>query len=207
MTEPLKLAEILCARLCHDLSGSIGTLTSSLEIIAEGGEDAAEALEIAQEAARGLQARLRYARASWAPAGLELNVTELLEFAASMPQARKLTLHSDDLHGPFGAEMARALLNLLQLAAEALPRGGNIRLSGSERNGVMVTIDGVHAAWPAVLDVALKSEEMAWSSLHDSRSLQSPLTALIALHSGLRLRFLLDGNQALVPPPLLLAHR
>ena len=41
------------------------------------------------------------------------------------------------------------VLNLLLLAAESLPGGGIVALSGSPGKHVLVTIAGPRAAWPA----------------------------------------------------------
>jgi len=207
MTAPLRLAEIISARLCHDLSGSIGTLVTSLEMAADGSADAGEALEIAQQAAHALQGRLRFIRAAWAVDGAELDADAILGYCIALPQARKLSFRLDQLSGTLCPPMSRGLLNLILLGAEALPRGGTLTLAGDAVNGVLMTIDGLHAAWPAEFAALMNDESAAWAALRDSRTLQPPLAALILHQSGLKLRFLMSGANPLVPPPVLLTRR
>ncbi len=205
MTAQLKLAEIISARLCHDMAGPIGTVSASLEMLSDGGPDAAEALEIARDAAKAMLSRLRFVRAAWAVDGAELDAQSIRGYCVDVPQARKISFQMDHLQGSLGAPMSRGVLNVALLAIESLPRGGNISLSGSENDGVVVAIDGNHAAWPNGFAALVADAESAWPALHDSRTLQAPLTVLIAQQSGLKLQFLMAGPNGAVPPPLRLA--
>jgi histidine phosphotransferase ChpT len=206
MTARLKLAELISARLCHDLAGSLGTLTASLEIVAEGGADAAEALEIAQDSAKGMNARLRFVRAAWAVDGATHDGAALLDYCAPLPQARKVSFDFAQLVGSFSVSMSRGLLNLLLLGIESLPRGGAITLAGDQVSGAVMSIKGAHAAWPDGFAALLCETESAWTGLRDSRTLQAPLTALILGQCGLRLRFLMAGGDPGSPPPVLLVQ-
>ncbi|HST75105.1 MAG TPA: hypothetical protein VLJ20_07015, partial [Acetobacteraceae bacterium] len=56
------------------------------------------------------------------------------------------------------------------------------------------------------LATCLADEQAAWQAITSARSLQAPLTALIARRSGLRVSLLMPvGSPAGTPPPLLLA--
>ena len=59
----------------------------------------------------------------------------------------------------------RLVLNILLLAAESLPGGGLIALSGSPASDVLVTIDGPRAAWPPGFAACLTDETAAWEAL------------------------------------------
>ncbi|MBC9179916.1 hypothetical protein, partial [Pseudoroseomonas ludipueritiae] len=56
----LSLAQDLCARLCHDLVGPLGTVAGAVEMV---GDDP-EAAELAREAALSLRGRLQLWRAA-----------------------------------------------------------------------------------------------------------------------------------------------
>ena len=87
------------------------------------------------------------------------------------------------------------MLNLLLLAAESLPGGGIVALSGSPADSIVVTISGPRAAWPAGLGAWLTDEAAAWEAmLADPRRLQAPLTALLARGHGLRLSMLMPAG-------------
>ena len=63
-SEALRLAELLCARLCHDLSGPLGALIGIIEIAREEQPDS-ETLALAEETAVELGQRLKLLRAAW----------------------------------------------------------------------------------------------------------------------------------------------
>ncbi len=140
----VRLALTLAARVCHDLAGTAGALQAAIDMAAEGQEP--DALPLAQDCARELTARLRLLRAAFGDAGAE---EDLAGLAAGLPGAERLTI---DVSGAAGLDGARGRLaaNLLLLAAQALPRGGSIRLS-AEPHSMALEVAGPRAAWPAAL--------------------------------------------------------
>ena len=60
-----RLAELLCARLCHDLAGAVGAVSAGAELLAEEGTAspmAAEAVSLLADSAASMAARLRFLR-------------------------------------------------------------------------------------------------------------------------------------------------
>jgi histidine phosphotransferase ChpT len=207
MIGSLSLAELLCSRLCHDLSGLLGSLIGVLEIAREEQAES-ETLAVAEDAAVELTQRLKLLRAAWGKDSEPADLAELRTFADSLFASRRLRL---DLLGmaegtTFTPGAGRLLLNVLLLAAESLPGGGTVALSGSPTNAVLVTIAGPRAAWPAGFRAYLTDEADTWKDAITARHLQAPLTALIARSHGIRLSMLMSvsaGSDAL--PPLLLS--
>jgi histidine phosphotransferase ChpT len=207
MIGSLHLAELLCSRLCHDLSGLLGSLVGVLEIAREEQAES-ETLAVAEDTAVELTQRLRLLRAAWGKDSEPANVTQLLTFADGLFATRQVRL---DVFGmepdaAFTPGAGRLLLNILLLAAESLPGGGIVALSGSPATNVVVTIAGPRAAWPAGLGACLTDETAAWVTGITARHLQAPMTALIAREHGIRLSMLMPvgaGNDASVPPLLL----
>jgi histidine phosphotransferase ChpT len=140
----LALAATLCARVCHDLAGTIGALAGALTVATESGD--AEALALAADCARDLAARLRLLRAAW---GGEGDAPDPATLVAGLPGAERLRVDLSGLaaHGPAARRVAA---NLLLLAAESLPRGGAIALSGHDA-ALSLEIAGPRAAWPEAL--------------------------------------------------------
>ncbi len=200
--DPLRLAELLCARIAHDLGGMIGTLAGALELTNDPAV-AAEALALAQQAAVELRQRLELLRASWGPGGAPLTVPALRTLAQCLPQSRhctiQLAVEPDD--AAFSSPFARVLLNLLLLAADSLNGTGTVTLAGTGTD-LVVAIAGPRAAWPAGLAASLANEAAAWAALNDPRTLQMPLTVLLARTLGLRLSVLLSAGPAGPAPPL-----
>ena len=190
--QALRLAELLCGRLCHDLSGLLGTLAGTLELAAADPDTAVEALQLSSETAATLTRRLRLLRTLWGEDGDALDVAGLRRIAEDLPGAHRAKLDFTGLiaDAAIPAAAARLLLNVLLLALEGLPRGGKIIVRGSVTGEMSVTLDGARAAWPGGLAANLAAAEVQWDTLAGPRALQAPLTVLIAKVAGLRLRLL-----------------
>lgn len=140
------LAELLCARLCHDLAGTLGAVTAGAELLSEEGVAspmAVEALDLMASSAASLTVRLQFLRLALGPAN-----------QAAATQARALA-HAYYLKGfpqgdwrldwpPDGAlmgsgEEVKLMLNLICVAQECLPRGGTIRVSPEAEDWITAT--------------------------------------------------------------------
>jgi histidine phosphotransferase ChpT len=205
----LDLVALVCARLCHDLSGLLGSLTVTLEMASEAGEmaseagemaaapgEAGEALSIANDAASALVGRLRLLRAAWAGEPEPLDLSALTALAGGLATGR---INIDVSRLPkttvFPPPMGRLVVNLLLLAVESLPSGGALHLAGGATD-VTLRLDGPHAAWPAGLIGMLADPTSGRAALEDPRTMQGPLTALLAHHHNLRLTPLLATGAA-----------
>jgi len=208
MQDPLLLAELLCARICHDVSGPLSSVLAGVEVAAEEAGAASEPLAVALEAGEALRRRLGWMRAAWAGEAGALSVTEFRRLAEAVASGRRLTLDFSKLDPDraFAPPAARLALNVLLLAFEALGSRGRIAMAGSAGAEVAVTLEGPRAAWPEELATYLADERAAWQALTGARTLQAPLTALLARRCGLRLSFLLPaGGAPGSPAPLLMS--
>jgi histidine phosphotransferase ChpT len=211
MSEILRLAELLCARLCHDLAGPLGALIGVLEIAREEEPDS-DSVAVAELTAVELGQRLKLLRAAWGQdaEGLDLETLQSLTtglVAGSRPV--RLDLSGLAPGTTFPPPQARLVLNVVLLAAESLPGGGLIALAGSSDSYLLVTISGPRAAWPTGFAACLLGDTVALRDEFDNpRHIQAPLTALLARKLGCQLSILMPsgaedaGNQA---PPLLLS--
>lgn len=206
----LRMAELLCVRLCHDLSGPLGALVGVLDMAREEHPDS-ETLALAEETAEELAQRLKLLRAAWGPEGEELNIGRLKEFSEGLSSSRRVQV---DLGGlppsrVFSPQAGRVVLNLLLMAADSLPGGGIVAMSEAPSAGVLVTISGPRAAWPAGFSGWLVDPESAVATiLADPRHLQPPLTALLARNYGYRVSVLMPvspASGAELAPPLMLS--
>ena len=91
MSGSLLLAELLCSRLCHDLSGLVGSLIGVLEIAREE-QAASETLAVAEETAVELTQRLKLLRAAWGQDSEPLDLFQLQAFADGLSSSRRLRL-------------------------------------------------------------------------------------------------------------------
>ncbi len=198
--DPLRAAELLCARMAHDLSSSIGVIAALLEIAIETVSAADEPLSLARETADQLAQRLKLIRAAWGPAGDALDLAALRGTAGVLLQSRCVLdtegVPSDTVFPP---DIARILLNLLMLAAEGLPGGGRIGVSGGAAD-LVLAIAGPRAKWPAGLAGCLANPDAAWRALREPRGFQMAITALMASAGGMRLSLLMAPGASTVPP-------
>ncbi len=194
-SDALRLAELLAARLCHELAGPAGALAGTLELAVEDRDF--DAVAMAHEQAALLVARLRLLRAAWG-GGKALDVPQLRALLVGLPRAARVRTDLDRLDpaAGFPPPAARLLLNVLLLAGESLPRGGRVALA-SVASGTVVSLHGKGADcqvadWPASLAATLGGD-FSWARV-DARHLQAPLTALMARTAGIGLTLAAAGG-------------
>jgi len=128
-----KLAELLCARLCHDLAGAVGAVSAGAELLSDEGTAsplAAEAVSLLADSAASMAARLRFLRLALGPSNTsaigEARPLALAYLEKGFPQGDwRLDWPRDQPAAPT-ADHAKLLLNLICLAQDCLPRGGVI---------------------------------------------------------------------------------
>jgi histidine phosphotransferase ChpT len=145
--EQERLAELLCARLCHDLAGAVGAVSAGAELLAEEGPAspmAAEAVSLLADSAASMTARLKFLRLAFgvtsasAPAEARPLAHAFLE--KGYPQGEWRLDWPADLESAESPDHAKLLLNLICLAQDCLPRGGVIAVR--PRDAVPVTARG-----------------------------------------------------------------
>jgi hypothetical protein len=211
MDGPIQLAELVCTRFSHDLSGLLGSLNGLLELVAEGQHDVPPEISLAAETAAEMMVRLRLLRAAWGGILDPMDISTLEKEMQRAAGNHELQLDLEAVSGThvFPRGMARVVLNVVLLACEATPRGGVLTLAGDPSDGLVVQIAGPGAAWPPGFAMFIVDEALAWAALDDPRDLQTPLTALIAQAVGVRLSLMIPtGSSAdfAIPPPLLIAE-
>lgn len=133
MTSPdSALAELLCARLCHDMAGAVGAAAAGAELLEDGYD--AETAQLVAASAAGAVARLKFFRATLGPSGPEQPAAAVRDLADHYLQAVAasggggLTLRWNCARPRLDGETARLVLNLVLIARDSLPRGGEIRV-------------------------------------------------------------------------------
>ena len=182
----LELAQALCARLCHDLGGPIGSLVTVMDLGPAGG---AEAVDIARESADILRRRIRLFRLL-AGAAEDLSREGLETCVEDMLSHGKVRL-AEGVAVP--ASAVPAVLAAILLAAEALPRGGAVLLAGDPAEELMVIPSGPGAAWPPALAALLAPGDAVPEPL--PRTVFAHVLCAAAEQAGLTLRLALGAGQ------------
>jgi len=193
----IRLVELVCARLCHDLGGLIGTVGNALTMVAEDAGPGSEVLAFATSAADALTQRLRLMRAAWGPETAAIELPALVKLVTPALMARRVGLDTRGLPPGtvFSPAIGRVVLNLIVLASDCLPKGGAIVLTG-EAADLLVRIDGPGAAWPSGFADCMRDEATALGALTGAGSVQMPMTVLFALGRKLRLAPVLGADAA-----------
>ncbi|KAF0225170.1 MAG: hypothetical protein FD176_662 [Rhodospirillaceae bacterium] len=187
--DALTLAELLCARICHDLAGPVGATAAGAELFQDLGGGDPETLAMVSTSAAGASSRLRLLRAALGPAA---SSPQTLSALRTMAEAHLNSLAStaapaiacrwsdcpDEIDGP----RARLLLNLMLLGRDALPRGGAMDFA---------MIDG----WPALIargEPAALADDVKATLLTDTaptgaKTAQAALTRMLAEGMGGRI--------------------
>jgi histidine phosphotransferase ChpT len=134
-----RLAELLCARLCHDLAGAVGAVSAGAELLAEEGTAsplAAEAVDLLADSAASMAARLRFLRLTLGPASAsspnEARGLALAFLEKGFPQGEWRLDWPAEQAAAKSPDQAKLLLNLICLAQDCLPRGGVISVRPHE---------------------------------------------------------------------------
>ena len=127
----LKVAQLLCSRLCHDLIGPAGAVNAGLELLDEDvAADGAAALALVARSARQMTDRLTFFRVAFGfgGAGPVASMAEARKLAGLYLADSNVTLDwpTDEGARAFALAAAKLLLNLVLLGSESLPRGGTL---------------------------------------------------------------------------------
>lgn len=130
-TAELKLAELLAARLCHDLASPLAAIDNGIELLNEPGfPESPQALDLISSSAAQAVASLRFFRSALGGLG-EINgqPRQVQDLAADWLRLRRVELSWHLEAEQLAPEVGRLLLNLLAVAGDALPRGGVVSLT------------------------------------------------------------------------------
>jgi hypothetical protein len=197
MLHPHRLAELLAARIFHDLGSPMASITA---ILPQATDPAAHA--ILMETAGELRARMKLFAAAFGH-GDDLPWHEVGALLLGAPMAHRVRFELPPSAGVLGAGRVRLVLSTALLSAEALPRGGVVRMAEAPGGGLSFLPQGRDAAWSPTL-VELMAEGSLEHALEGGpRRVLAPWVITQAMSEGLELSFALGTGQAL--PPLLLS--
>lgn len=188
--DSLQLAELLCARICHDLSGPVGAAAAGAELF----EDMDEALDsetlgLVAGAAAGAAQRLKFFRAALGPDASSPQGSAALRELIEAYLGTQVSAASPGIvlvwpapPATLGGSVARLLLNLVLLAKDALPRGGRITVDTS---GALPSV--VAYGEPAALSDEARQVLVDGRAPAGPRGAQAELARMLAERAGARL--------------------
>lgn len=201
MSDALRVTQLTCSRLCHDLVGAAGAVNAGLEILAEMGGLDDSAMELATKSGLELTRRLAFYRVAFGAGGTSGGGGDLVglrKLAMEFLSGGNVELvwpDSDAAPESVDPVMGKLLLNLILIASECIPRGGHIGVSAAAFEGgigIAVEASGPNAGLREDLATAMTPGQ-AVESL-DSRSIHGLLTQLLVLEAGCELEVAADDG-------------
>ncbi|MGE0407672.1 MAG: histidine phosphotransferase family protein [Amphiplicatus sp.] len=134
--DAVALSALLASRLCHDLINPIGALGSGLEVLDDPDMDQtmrAAALDLIRSGGEKSVALLKYARLAYGAAGgrgAELPMEEAASILGELYKWFKAELVWKIEPGLAAKERVKTALILAYAAADCVPRGGTVAISG-----------------------------------------------------------------------------
>jgi histidine phosphotransferase ChpT len=182
----MRILELLTSRLCHEMSGPIAAVNNGIELLAEEeGEFRSDALALVGDSARRASLQLQFYRFAYgfscdramagaAPPELAARFFDATRIACDYGQSvRLLPLESQKL-----------ACNLLLVGAEALSRGGSLRLTDGPHGLDLQVVGEIVFLSPEISAALALATPLAALT---SRTVQAYFTGLLAEALGCRL--------------------
>ena len=213
MLVDLKVAQLLCSRLCHDLVGPIGAVNAGMELMSDGPGDVDEAMALVASSGQQLNRRVIYYRLAFGlGAGARASVADARMLAGELLSEGAVTLEWPNPAAagpgkPICVDGMKLLLNMVLLGIESLPRGGTLAVGVADLEdgtGVAITAAGMGARFRDELRTAM-TPNFPVGDL-SARTVQGYFAARLAERLGTAVEASdIEGDKvqlaAILPPP------
>ena len=127
----LRLAELLCARLCHELVSPVGAINNGVELLSEDEADfLKDAVSLIGQSARKAGQRLQFYRMAYgASVGASVSGGDPADLLAGLFEGGRTGLNWQPEANALPRDWQRLACNLAVLVAEFLPRGGTVTVA------------------------------------------------------------------------------
>ncbi len=143
--DSLRLAQLMCSRLCHDLITPVGAISTGLEIMEESKDNIDDDLMgLTVNSAKNAAQRLIYYRAAFGFSSISAidSIEKLHSLLESYLRTCKIKLVweiGDGIDIDALKDNARILINIAGIIAEAAPYGGEFHMSLQSHGNSLVT--------------------------------------------------------------------
>ena len=205
MVPELKLAELLCTRLCHDLAGPIGALANGAEFLSDEGFDLqGQAVDLIHSSALQAVSRLQFYRKAYGRISEdgEADLSEQKKVVEDFFAGSKVTLDWPDTHTNASGvsvsyKMGRVLLNLVIITGATLLRGGNlsVRITGGDNfKEIALSAKGASIKWDKDIEAVLLGK-VALEDL-EPKTAQAELTRRLIIELAADLQWTMTETSA-----------
>ncbi len=194
--EGLDLAALVASRVCHDVISPVGAIVNGLELMEDGADEATTelALDLIRKSAKTASARLQFCRIAFGAAGSAgsaIDTRDAHQVAANFLNDDRTTV---DWHIPpafLPKNRVKLLLNLMLLAAGAIPRGGTIKVTMTgegDTAGFDILVTGLNARVPPHAVDLLAGIPGNEQGTIDAHAIQPYYAGLLARAAGMKVR-------------------
>ena len=198
---PLDLAALLCSRVCHDLISPVGAIVNGLEVLEEDKDEETRnfALELIQKSARQASARLQFCRLAFGAAGsagAQIETADAEQVSRGLFEDEKIKITWTIARGLRPKNQVKLLLNMLLVAAAAIPRGGTLTVEPIDGDrGFRVAAAGLNARLTTTTADLLAGNP---AQPVDAHAIQPFYTGLLARDCGLTLSAVAEGETVVI---------
>ena len=201
MNSQTDLAAMLCSRLCHDLLSPVGALSNGLELLADetDAEMRAQCVQLLEQSAKISTDKLKFFRLAFGAAGgfgESVPVEEAQEVVSALAaDAKRVELNWAIADATLPKPAVKVLLNLSQIALDALIRGGSLDIGAERRDGnveIVARATGDRIAFDETIGKTLQGETD--SAEISSRTAAAHMIALLAEEMGGGLQYALSDD-------------
>lgn len=201
--DALDLAALMCSRVCHDLINPVGAIVNGLEVFDSSSkeDDRQFALDLIRKSALSTSARLQFCRIAYGAAGsagAQIDLGEAQKMARGHLEDEKTRLTWNLPHILLAKNRVKLLLNLLVIAQQAIPRGGELvvdPVGEGDAMGFRIRAAGSNAKEP--LNV-VEQLNLANAGSVTAHGVQPYYTALLAQTCGLKVALAAETDAVVV---------
>ena len=202
--DALELAALLCSRVCHDLISPVGAIANGLEVMEEDKDEETSkfAMELIKKSAKTASAKLQFCRIAFGAAGsagAQIDTGDAEKVTRGLMEDDKTKIAWNLPRVLLAKNRVKLLLNMMLLAAQAIPRGGQLTVDPvgeGETVGFKVTSTGTNAKVPQAIPPLLAGG----SAEHpiDAHAIQPFYTSLLSKNCGLGVAMAAEGEAVVV---------
>jgi histidine phosphotransferase ChpT len=202
--EGLDLAALLCSRVCHDLISPVGAIMNGLEVMEDGKDEETSqfAMELIKKSAKTASAKLQFCRLAFGAAGsagAQIDTGDAEKVTRGLMEDDKTKLGWNLPRVLLAKNRVKLLLNMMLLAARAIPRGGQLTVDPvgeGDGMGFRVSAAGTNAKIPQAIPPLLTGAP--GDHAVDAHAIQPFYTGLLAKNCGLSVSMVTEGDAVVV---------
>ena len=197
----LDLAALLCSRVCHDLISPVGAIVNGVEVLEDDSDEETRtfALDLIKKSSRNASARLQFCRLAFGAAGsagAQIDTGDAEKVTRGLIEDEKIKITWNLPRELRPKNQVKLLLNMVLVAAGAIPRGGTLTADPAEGSaGFRIVAAGLNArVTPTTVELLVGAP----GQTVDAHGVQPFYTGILARDCGLTVTAVAEGETVVV---------